>query len=512
MNVIKAKSTKMPTKASYYLSSFSEDTKSLLKSSSPFASYNKSLKKYEVTEEVLNKVKASEPVLSYRDMTTPEEGFRRVHTEPYGYQEDAVDFSRSHNSLLINFEQGMGKSLTSMKIITARQFQRTLIVCGQANLQEEWMKDAIKHNMADKLSFDIVGGGDSSSSRKTKWLKDKGIEPGVDLINVEALRNDSVLQAIQDRNYQCLIVDEVQAVKGWKALQTKGLHLLPRCEGQVRIALSGTPILNNPLEFFSVLKFLGLLKDTPRTTFEKYYGEWSFDYWGHYVCKGYRHLDDLADLIKPVLCLARKSELHLPTKTRKLVKVPLGESKEEFDHLSTCYRMSSSRLFKHGFKSKAEVRSKMEVLSSEAQGKEEFVCNLLKNGPLLVFSQYTTVLEHYRQRLANNGYRVGYYTGELSMKARLSVLEGWHRGAFDLLLLSINAARYGLNLTEAQQVVFLEPPVSLTVLEQAEDRTHRIGQERPVTSYLLSSTPLDEAALKLMETKQRAIDELWSKV
>ena len=78
------------------------------------------------------------------------------------------------------------------------------------------------------------------------------------------------------------------------------------------------------------------------------------------------------------------------------------------------------------------------------------------------------------------------------MTERLSILQKWREGDYNVLLLSVMAARYGLNLTEATEVIFLEPPTSLAILEQAEDRAHRIGQEKPVVSYILSTTELDE--------------------
>lgn len=512
MIVVKASSIKMPTRTSYYLSAFTEETKEQLKKFAPFAAYNKSLKKYEVTRETYEKVKLLEKVDSFSDISEPVREFKREHLGQFGYQDDAVEFSKTHDSMLINFEQGMGKSYTTMKILETRHIDRTLIICGQSNLQEEWLKDARKHNRAESLVFGIVGGMDAPSKMKVKWLREKGTEPGTDLINVEALRNDDILAAIEDRKYQCIVVDEVQTVKGWKALQTKGLHLLTRHPGQVRIALSGTPILNGPLEFFSVLKFLDLLQDTARTTFEQYYGKWSFDYWGHYVCSGFRNLDDLADLLKPVICVAKKEELHLPVKSRKLVRVTMGPEKEEFLYLEKCYRMTASKLFKQGFDNKSEVRAKMVFISSVAKGKLEFIKDKACHGKMLVFSQYTTVLDDYRQKLLDLGFKVGYYTGELSMRSRMIVLDKWHEGEFDILLLSVGAARYGLNLTEAKQVAFLEPPTSLTILEQAEDRSHRIGQDSPVTSYLLSATDIDEDALKSIEEKQRAIDDLLSRI
>lgn len=148
-------------------------------------------------------------------------------------------------------------------------------------------------------------------------------------------------------------------------------------------------------------------------------------------------------------------------------------------------------------------------LSASADEKIEFVAERAKHNKVLVFSSYTTVLEKYQAQLASKGVKVLYYHGDLSMKARLKVLDEWRTGNYDALLLSLMTARYGLNLTEATETIFVEPPASLAVLEQGEDRTHRIGQTSEVTSYLLCGSEIDEGGLQNMENKQRDLDKLY---
>ena len=506
MKVRIAPSRKQPTLNSFYVSDFTPKTLELLKGYKPFTTYHKDLQEYEVAREIYELLK--EPVTSLVDEGIKPYKYQRKSFSKYGYQEDAVDFAMHNKNIFLNFSQGMGKSFTTMKIIDKLELKRVLIVCGQSNLQEEWLKDARKHNMADKLNFAIVGDDVGSNAKRVKWITQRGLENGVEAINIEALRNDDVVAALNGRHYDCIVVDEVQSAKGWKSQQTEGLHMLERYEGQVRIALSGTPVLNNPLEFFSMLKFFGQLKDTARTTFEKYYGVWGFDYWGHYVCKGYKNFNELSELLEPIVCYAEKDELGLPPKIRKKIDLAWKEP-DKFQHLRLVYKMSTKRLTKAGFSSKPEVRARMQYLSSTADCKLQFVLEHAKTTKLLVFSQYTTVLEEYRQNLAANAKKVLYYHGKLSMNERLDVLDKWRTGEYDILLLSTMSARYGLNLTEANEVIFLEPPTSLAILEQAEDRAHRIGQTKPVTSYLLSASEIDEEALSNIEEKQRSLDELY---
>lgn len=507
MKVRIAPSRKMPVLNSYYVSGFNSATLELLKSCKPFTTYHKDLQEYELTPDVYAMIK--EPSGSIKDERPTHPVFVRHGKDKYGYQEDAVAFAMQTDNVFINFAQGMGKSLTTMKIVKARGFRKTLIVCGQSNLQEEWIKDARKHRMEGPLNFRIVGEMSGSNAKRESWLNEHKDDTGVDVINIEALRKDSIIDLLNMQHYDCIVVDEVQSAKGWKSEQTEGLHMLHRYAGQVRIALSGTPVLNNPLEFFSMLKYFEQLKDTARTTFEKYYGVWGFDYWGHYVCKGYRNLKELNELIEPLVCYVGKEELNLPGKIRK--KVDLNwEVPERFMHLKSVYRMSAARLKKAGFSTKPEVRAEMQYLSSVAKPKLDFVLEHAKTSRLLVFSQYTTVLENYRENLAAKGCKVLFYHGQLSMKDRLEVLREWRENDYDVLLLSVNAARYGLNLTQAKEVVFLEPPTSLSVLEQCEDRSYRIGQDEVVKSYILCVSSIDQDALDNIEEKQRALDELAS--
>lgn len=505
MRIRYARSRKQPLLNSIYVSGFGEETLELLKLRRPFTTYHKDLQEYEITPEVLAEI--NEPVESVAHEEVVYNKFVRKHKEKYGYQQDAVDFAMKTDSIFLNFPQGMGKSLTTMKILDAKDKHRVLIVCGQGNLQEEWLKDAHKHHYVQRLRMKIVGDDTGAGNpKKLKWLLERKHEDGTDLINIEALRNEDIVNAINARNYDCIVVDEVQSAKGWKSQQTEGLHEIIKQPGQDRIALSGTPVLNDPLEFFSMLKFFGLLKDTARTTFEQYYGEWSFDFWGHYVCVGYKHYEDLNDLITPVVCYVSKDELGLPEKKRYLKR--LGWTSAEYLELQRLYKLSAARLRRAGFDSKPAVKAKMQFMSSTAPCKVNFIVNHSADHKMLVFSQYTTVLEVYRDALVNNGRKVLYYHGGLGMKERLEVLEQWRTGVYDVLLLSTMSARYGLNLTEATEVAFIDLPPSLAVLEQAEDRAHRIGQTKPVNSYLLSCSDIDDDARDNIVRKQEELDKL----
>lgn len=510
----------MPTPYSYYVSDFSSEALEIINSSKPFARYHKDTKEYEVTDEIFSKLCEIEHPIRREGTKAYQPGkVRFVLSEPakeYSYQQDAVDFAKDHLEMLINFSQGMGKTLTTLRILDTYKSPRNLIITGVANLQEEWLKDARKHplNASERydtiLNMSIVGNSpDSSVKARIKWLQNEKASSFTHLIGIESLRDVNLVRQLNNLQYTTIIIDECQSAKGMKADQTQGLHELIRYTNQRRIALSGTPILNDPLEYYSVLRFLRVLyyrskiDQCARTTFERYYGEWGHDFMGHLTCVGYKNLDKLKLLLEPVLCYAPKRLLNLKPKNREVVRVeePFGLAEKV-----ALYRRGSAVVRFSGYPTIQALGAEIQLMTSSAPSKIDFILNQKRS---LVFSRYTQVLEIVKTALEKQGKKVLFYHGKLSMKERLEILDLWKSSEeYDILLLSINAARYGLNLQEVQTTIFLEPPTSFAILEQAEDRAHRIGQKERVNSYILVGGKPDEQDWKTLLKKQQAIEEI----
>lgn len=500
----------MPSPYSVYVSHFSDEVLSKLRQAGSFARYDKVDREYEITPEVYEQIKRLD--LDTRELNSLPEGNIyeefTYHTDyEYQYQDDAVNFMHGRDSGLINFSQGMGKTRTSLRILEDKQSKKNLVITGVSNLQEEWLKDGKKHisqsglDYAEALNMRIVGEDPGVPVKKrVEYLRTAHTseESFTDLIGIESLRNEDVVLALNALHYDAIIVDEIQSAKGMKAEQTLGLHDLIRTPNQLRLALSGTPVLNDPLEFYSLLRFLGVLyykskvDQCSRSTFNKYYGDWGFDKWGHYVCYGFKNLEKLRQLLAPVRIYAPKSLLGLPPKYRQLQPLPVVNPR--YDDLKEIYAKGSRAAKRAGFKTIQAVAAEMQYITSTNEPKIQFVVDHIKQGNRpLVFSSYTRVLDTYQKRVEEFGYSVKYYHGKLSSKQRLEVLRQWSAGEGDVLLLSIDTARYGLNLQKTQTAIFIEPPDSPAVLEQAEDRLHRIGQTKPVYSYLLVSGSGDES-------------------
>ena len=125
----------------------------------------------------------------------------------------------------------------------------------------------------------------------------------------------------------------------------------------------------------------------------------------------------------------------------------------------------------------------------------------------LIFSQFTRYLSGVREHLEDAGVRTAYMDG--STPDRHEVIDAFRAGGADVFLISLKAGGFGLTLTEADYVFLLDPWWNPQAEEQAVDRTHRIGQDKPVMVYrLVSADTIEEKVMALKEKKA----ELFARV
>src|SRR5699024_3639340 len=127
----------------------------------------------------------------------------------------------------------------------------------------------------------------------------------------------------------------------------------------------------------------------------------------------------------------------------------------------------------------------------------------------LVFSQFTSFLDLVEHRLDRAGVRHTRLDGSMSMGQRDRAVERFRAGDADAFLISLKAGGFGLNLTEADYVFVMDPWWNPAAEEQAVDRTHRIGQDRPVNVYrLIAADTIEEKVATLQQRKR----ELFTRV
>ena len=147
----------------------------------------------------------------------------------------------------------------------------------------------------------------------------------------------------------------------------------------------------------------------------------------------------------------------------------------------------------------AKMEACMDLVHSAMEGEHR----------ILLFSQFTSMLDLLKERLGQEG--ISYYeiTGATPKKERMRLVSEFNDGNVPLFLISLRAGGTGLNLTGADIVIHYDPWWNAAAQNQATDRAHRIGQQKPVTVFkLIAKDSIEEKIQQLQEKKLNLADEI----
>jgi SNF2 family DNA or RNA helicase len=311
-----------------------------------------------------------------------------------------------------------------------------------------------------------------------------------------------------------VILDEAQAVKNARTSSAKAVRLL---NARHRLGLSGTPIENHLGELWSLFEFLnpGVLGSA--SMFAKPAGGGRF--------ADEESLELLRRALRPFILRRTKEQVatELPSRTEQTLFCDLEpDQRTLYDELRNHYRaLLLAKVSRVGL-----GRTKLQILEAllrlrqaachpglldparadaEAAKFEMLMPRLqelIEDGrKVLVFSQFTTLLGLLRRRLDEAAITYEYLDGKT--RDRQSRIERFQQGACPVFLISLKAGGVGLNLTAAEYVFLLDPWWNPATEAQAIDRTHRIGQTRPVFAYrLIARDTVEEKVLELQASKR----------
>ena len=142
----------------------------------------------------------------------------------------------------------------------------------------------------------------------------------------------------------------------------------------------------------------------------------------------------------------------------------------------------------------------------------DLIQNAVNGGhKILLFSQFTSMLEILCNRLEEEGITFYTLTGATSKEKRRELVEQFNRDDTSVFCISLKAGGTGLNLTAADIVIHYDPWWNLAVQNQATDRAHRIGQKNTVTVYrLVTKGTIEENIIRLQEKKKELADQVLS--
>lgn len=467
--------------------------------------------------------KKFEKYLKMLDIYDEQDADYLSRTKPFEHQMDSFKYALTHNKFLLGDEQGLGKTKQALDIAVARKhkMRHCLIVCGVNNLKWNWYKEVEIHT---NEKAHILG---SRVNRKGKTVIGSSAERLADLkqihdeyfliTNIETLRDKSIQSQIKkmcsDGIIGMTIIDEIHKCKNSQSKQGKAIHC---CCSYYRLALTGTPLMNNPVDLYNVLKWLEV-ENHSLTYFKNLYCEMGG--FGGYEIIGYKNLDQLENSLNKNMLRRRKEEvLDLPPKiyTDELLDLDSSQDKlyrdvtnqiiEDIDRIMLLPNPLTELIRLR------QVTSNPNILTSKniTNVKYDRILDILESttDKVIIFSNWTKVINPLYIKLSSLGYNPALVTGE-SKDPILEMNKFQSDNTCKVILGTTPALGTGYTLTAANTVIFIDEPWSKAIKDQAEDRCHRIGTKGTVNIItLICKDTIDERIHQIIKDKGELSDRI----
>jgi SNF2 family DNA or RNA helicase len=448
--------------------------------------------------------------------------------KPYPYQTEGIKSIREKNYGLF-WEMGLGKTFTvllSMPISPGIS-----IVLAPISASQTWIDETKKWRPDIKLITTIVSNKKQRAKERAKAFYYSDEHHIILLANYEQAQ-ETIEWAVRYKvKFIFAVADESSYIKNRKAKRTKAVLAIAQ-KAKRRVILSGTPVLQGPLDLYTQIKFLH-----EEIFYENY---WAFQH--RYAILGgfenkqvvkYKNLDHLTHRIKKHCQSIKKEEVvkdlppkiyvkrvvRLSDKERKnydmikktaLLELPTGKFVPIANAMSKVTKLAQAAggFFYNETHTMDESKPKRQAVelgrSKRKEVMEMLVGGELKNIPTIVWSVMRHELEMLSEELSEAGLSVA------SKQINKSYQEAgvrFMKGDADVLIANPMSLGYGINLQRATAMIFVSNSYRYGDREQAEARAHRIGQIFPVTIIdLIAEKTIDSKILKVIQKKSSMAD------
>ena len=412
-------------------------------------------------------------------------------------------------------DMGLGKTLQAIALILTRCDQGPTLVIAPTSVCMNWASEA--ERFSPSLTVKPFGPGDRQQMLDTLALGDLVV------CSYGLLQQDNEAKMLAQVKWQNIVLDEAQAIKNQDTKRSQAAMAL---QGDFKILTTGTPIENHLGELWNLFRFInpGLLGSLE-----------SFNQ--RFANAIERDRDEVAQealrqLIQPFILRRTKDQVlkELPSRTEITLQVELSDQEMAFyealrreaveklansdahagqNHLQVLVEIMRRR---RACCNPKLVRPELGLPSAKLDQFGEVLAELLDNDhKALVFSQFVDHLTILREYLDQQKIPYQYLDGSTPAKQRKKRVDAFQNGEGDVFLISLKAGGTGLNLTAADFVIHMDPWWNPAVEDQASDRAHRIGQQRPVTIYrLVAQGTIEDKIVALHKTKRDLANSLLS--
>lgn len=464
----------------------------------------------------------------------------KFKTKPFAHQIDGVRFGLNKKKFLLCDDQGLGKTKQIIDFVGCLEktdtINKVLIVCGVNSLKYNWQSEISIHSDEKGwvlgTRFRKTTGKAYEGSTKDK-LDDLDNLPDCRYIitNIETLRAgaekitkskyhfpiaEKLQELCKNGTISVIAFDECHKSKEPTSLQSRAMI---NVQAKYMVAMSGTPLMNNPLDLYFPMKWLGY-ENHSFYQFKQHYC--TLGGWGGSQVVGYKNLEEIRTMMDNIMLRRLKTEvLDLPEKIRKIEYVDMTSKQNQIykevyngvmsdlqkikfsnNPLSMMIRLRQATGWTGIISNTVQESAKMERMI-------ELVQEIVESGQkAIIFSNWESITEVAKEKLKS--YNPAYITGATKADERMKEVDRFQNDdKCRVIIGTIGAMGTGLTLTAAQNVIFLDSPWNMALKAQAEDRAHRIGTKGTVNIItLVCKNTIDERIEELVEKKGQIADAL----
>lgn len=438
----------------------------------------------------------------------------RVDLRPYqaeGFSWLTTLYAHGLGGILAD-DMGLGKTIQSLALICHVRQQNPgmapFLVVAPASVVANWTTEAAR--FAPELNVVPI----TDTLRRARTDLDE-LTTGAHIVVTSYTLFRLDFEAHASRTWSGLILDEAQFVKNHRA---KTYQCARKLATPFKLAITGTPMENNLMEFWALLSITAPGLFPSPTKFNEFFAK---------PIEKSRDAELLALFrrrIKPLVKRRTKEHVaaELPAKQEQVLEIDLpSRHRALYDKRLQRERQKVLGLLNDMQRNRVTILRSLTVLrqmalhpglvdpehdqmaSAKIDALAEHLRDVVAGGHrALVFSQFTRFLGRVRDRLDSEGIDYCYLDGQT--RNRASVIQRFKDGDAPVFLISLKAGGFGLNLTEADYCFLLDPWWNPATEAQAIDRTHRIGQTRNVMVYrLIARDTIEDKVLALNARKAK---------